>query len=47
MTAFAITSRDTQPSVQELPTPEPAADEVLVEVQAASVNGFDLSVAAG
>ena len=47
MKAFAITARDTQPAVQDLPTPEPAAGEVLVEVEAASVNGFDLSVAAG
>jgi NADPH:quinone reductase-like Zn-dependent oxidoreductase len=47
MKAFAITSRDTQPTVQDLPTPEPAAGEVLIEVDAASVNGFDLSVAAG
>ncbi len=47
MKAFAITARDTQPTVQELPTPEPATGEVLVEVEAASVNGFDLSVAAG
>lgn len=47
MKAFTITARDNQPTVQDLPTPEPAADEVLVEVEAASVNGFDLSVAAG
>jgi NADPH:quinone reductase-like Zn-dependent oxidoreductase len=47
MKAFAITARDTQPTVQDLPTPEPAIGEVLVEVEAASVNGFDLSVAAG
>jgi NADPH:quinone reductase-like Zn-dependent oxidoreductase len=47
MKAFAITARETQPEVQDLPTPEPAAGEVLVEVEAASVNGFDLSVAAG
>jgi NADPH:quinone reductase-like Zn-dependent oxidoreductase len=47
MNAFAITARDTQPTVQDLPTPEPATGEVLVEVEAASVNGFDLSVAAG
>jgi NADPH:quinone reductase-like Zn-dependent oxidoreductase len=47
MKAFAITARDTQPTVQDLPTPEPATGEVLVEVEAASVNGFDLSVAAG
>lgn len=47
MKAFAITARDTQPTVVDLPTPEPAAGEVLVQVAAASVNGFDLSVAAG
>jgi len=47
MKAFAITARDTQPAVQDVPQPEPAAGEVLVEVEAASVNGFDLSVAAG
>src|SRR4051812_21748890 len=47
MKAFAITARDTQPAVQDLPQPEPAAGEVLVQVEAASVNGFDLSVAAG
>lgn len=47
MKAFAITARDTQPAIQDLPAPEPAAGEVLVEVEAASVNGFDLSVAAG
>ena len=47
MKAFAITARDTQPAVQDVPQPEPAPDEVLVEVEAASVNGFDLSVAAG
>lgn len=47
MKAFAITARDTQPAIQDLPTPEPAAGEVLIEVEAASVNGFDLSVAAG
>jgi NADPH:quinone reductase-like Zn-dependent oxidoreductase len=47
MKAFAITARDTQPAVQDIAQPEPAAGEVLVEVEAASVNGFDLSVAAG
>ncbi|MBI4899750.1 MAG: NADP-dependent oxidoreductase [Actinobacteria bacterium] len=47
MKAFAITARDTQPEVQDLPTPDPAAGEVLIKVEAASVNGFDLSVAAG
>jgi NADPH:quinone reductase-like Zn-dependent oxidoreductase len=47
MKAFALTARDTQPELQELAQPQPAAGQVLVEVQAASVNGFDLSVAAG
>ena len=47
MKAFTITARDTQPTVQDLPQPEPAAGEVLVDVEAASVNGFDVSVAAG
>jgi len=47
MKAFAITARDSQPALQDLPQPQPAAGEVLAEVEAASVNGFDLSVAAG
>src|SRR5215211_7332559 len=47
MKAFTITGRGTQPSLQEIPEPEPAAGEVLIAVEAASVNGFDLSVAAG
>jgi NADPH:quinone reductase-like Zn-dependent oxidoreductase len=47
MKAFAITARGTQPALQDLPRPEPAAGDVLVEVEAASVNGFDLSVAGG
>jgi NADPH:quinone reductase-like Zn-dependent oxidoreductase len=47
MKAFAIAARDSQPSVQEVPQPQPAPGEVLVEVEGASVNGFDLSVAAG
>jgi NADPH:quinone reductase-like Zn-dependent oxidoreductase len=45
--AFAIESRDTQPTIQELPQPEPGEGEVVIAVDAASVNGFDLSVAAG
>jgi NADPH:quinone reductase-like Zn-dependent oxidoreductase len=47
MKAFAITARDSAPALQELPDPKPAAGEVLVALEAASVNGFDLSVAAG
>lgn len=47
MKAYAITARDTQPTVQDLPIPEAAPGEVLIKVEATSVNGFDLSVAAG
>ena len=47
MKAFAITARDAAPALQDVPQPQPAAGEVLVAVEAASVNGFDLSVAAG
>jgi NADPH:quinone reductase-like Zn-dependent oxidoreductase len=45
--AFAIEARNTQPTIRELPQPEPADGEVLIALEAASVNGFDLSVAAG
>lgn len=34
-------------AVQEVPVPEPGPNEVLVRVQASSVNGFDLAVIAG
>lgn len=34
-------------AIQELPVPTPGANEVLVRVQASSVNGFDLAVIAG
>jgi NADPH:quinone reductase-like Zn-dependent oxidoreductase len=47
MKAFAIAGRDGQPAIQDIAQPEPAAGEVLIAVEAASVNGFDLSVAAG
>src|SRR3954462_15507331 len=47
MKAFAIPTRDTQPAVQDVPQPEPAPGEVLIAVEAASVNGLDVSVAAG
>ena len=47
MKALAIAARDTQPAVQEVPQPQPDAGEVLVAVEAASINGFDRSVAAG
>ena len=47
MKAYGITARDTQPALHELHQPRPGPGEVLLEVEAASVNGFDLSVAAG
>ncbi|MFC7725467.1 NADP-dependent oxidoreductase [Nocardioides sp. GCM10028917] len=47
MKAYALTARDTQPTPSDLPNPDAGAGEVLVDVEAASVNGFDLSVAAG
>ena len=47
MKAYGITARDTQPAHLDLTQPEPAPGEILVKVEAASVNGFDLSVAAG
>jgi len=36
MKAFAITTRDTLPTVQDLPTPEAATGEVLIEVRVAA-----------
>ena len=47
MKAFAITARDASPVLQDVPQPAPGSGEVLVAVEAASVNGFDLSVAGG
>jgi NADPH2:quinone reductase len=47
MKAFAFLSEDSGPEFRELPDPEPAPNEVLVAVEAASVNGMDAAVAAG
>jgi NADPH:quinone reductase len=47
MRAFAFTAFGAAPEVRELEPPEPGEGEVRVRVHAASVNGFDLSVAAG
>jgi NADPH:quinone reductase-like Zn-dependent oxidoreductase len=47
MKAYALTTRDSQPAALDLPHPDPDAGEVVVAVEAASVNGFDVSVAAG
>src|SRR5437016_11016272 len=47
MRAATLTDFDSGPVVQELPRPDPAANELLVRVHASSVNGFDAAVAAG
>src|SRR5215217_765990 len=47
MRAIAVTEAGASPSVVEVEVPEAAEGEVRVRVRAASVNGFDLSVASG
>jgi hypothetical protein len=47
MRAFAMTDSDAVPALTDLDVPEPAEGEVRVRIRAASVNGFDLAVAAG
>lgn len=47
MKFYGLTARDTQPALHDLDQPQPGPDQVLVDVEAASVNGFDLSVAGG
>ena len=47
MRAFAMTDFDAVPALIDLDVPEPAEGEVRVRIRAASVNGFDLAVAAG
>ena len=47
MRAFTLTNHESTPVIGDLPIPEPASGEVRVRVRAASVNGFDLAVAAG
>ena len=47
MRAVVVSEPGAKPAPTEVPTPQPGAGEVLVRVQASSVNGFDLSVAAG
>jgi NADPH:quinone reductase len=47
MRAFALTDFGAAPEIIDIPLPEPAEGEVRVRVRAASVNGFDLSVANG
>lgn len=47
MRAFALTGFGAAPEIIDVAMPEPAEGEVRVRVHAASVNGFDLSVAKG
>ena len=47
MRAFALTGFGEASTIVDVPLPEPAEGEVRVRVHAASVNGFDLSVAKG
>jgi len=47
MRVVVIAGQGATPELIELPTPQPGAGEVLVRVQASSVNGFDTAVAAG
>ena len=47
MRAVVMTGFDAAPSVTDIDVPEPAEGEVRIRVRAASVNGFDLAVAAG
>jgi NADPH2:quinone reductase len=47
MRALAVADFGAAPALHDIDLPEPAAGEVRVRVHAASVNGFDLAVAAG
>ncbi|MEU4720180.1 NADP-dependent oxidoreductase [Nonomuraea dietziae] len=47
MRAVAFTAFGAAPEVTELPVPEPGPGEVLVQMRASSVNGFDLGVLGG
>jgi NADPH:quinone reductase len=47
MLALAISAREAPPAVMDVDDRDPGSGEVRVAVEAASVNGFDLAVAAG
>jgi NADPH2:quinone reductase len=47
MKAIAITDFGAPATLIDVPVPEPAEGEILVRVEASSINGFDLSVAKG
>ncbi len=47
MRAIVVEDYGTPPILLEVPKPDPGPGEVLVRVQASSINGFDVAVAAG
>src|SRR5947209_129527 len=47
MRAFALTGFDAPAALRELPVPQPGPGEILVRIEAASLNAFDVGVAAG
>src|SRR6188768_2924499 len=47
MKAFVLQAFDVPPVLAEIQKPEAGRGQVLIRVRASSVNGFDLSVAAG
>jgi NADPH:quinone reductase-like Zn-dependent oxidoreductase len=47
MKAAVLADFASAPELRQIPVPEPAEGEVRVRVHAASVKGFDVSVAAG
>lgn len=47
MKAYAVKAAGELPAHHDLDVPDPGPDEVRIRVTAASVNGFDLAVAAG
>lgn len=47
MHAIALPELSSAPTLIEIPKPVPKSDQVLVHVQASSLNGFDIAVASG
>ncbi|MEA3218538.1 MAG: NADPH:quinone reductase, partial [Acidimicrobiia bacterium] len=47
MKAIAIADFGAVPTLHDLPVPQPGEGDLLVRVEASSVNGFDLAVASG
>ncbi len=47
MRAIALSDGSSSPIILDIPTPVPGAGQVLVRVEASSLNGFDIAVATG